>query len=96
MKKSKYSIVRTQLAGVFMGIIKSRKGSEVVVTDARRLWYWSGASTLSQLSQEGVKRPDQCKFPVAVPEITVLNVIEILPCTAVAEASVKGVKVWAQ
>jgi hypothetical protein len=96
MKKSKYSIVRSQSAGVFMGIIKSRKGDEAVLTDARRLWYWSGAASLSQLSQDGVKNPTQCKFPVAVPSVTLLGVIEILPCTSVAEASVKGVPVWAK
>lgn len=43
--KNKNVIIRTQSAGVFAGVLKSRKGSEVTLTDARRLWYWSGGLT---------------------------------------------------
>ena len=42
-------IVRTYSAGVFAGRLKSHKGQEVVMTDARRLWYWKGAASLSRL-----------------------------------------------
>lgn len=92
--KSAHSIVRTQSAGVFAGVVKSRKGSEVVMTDARRLWYWSGAASLSQLAVEGTSNPDSCKFPVAVPEVTLLGVIEILSLSAKAKASIDSVKNW--
>lgn len=91
-----YFIVRTQSAGVFAGNIKSREGQEVVMTNARRLWYWDGASSLSQLALEGVKKPQNCKFPEAVPEVTLLQVIEILPCTDSAIKSISEVKVWKQ
>ena len=61
-----YVIVRTQSAGVFAGNLKSRDGKEVVLTDARRLWYWAGAASLSQLAVSGTSRPgDFCKFPVS-------------------------------
>ena len=89
-----YCIVRTERAGVFAGTIKERNGSEVTMTDARRLWYWDGAASLSQLAVEGTSKPRNCKFTVVVPEITVLGAIEIIPCTEEAEASIKGVKEW--
>jgi hypothetical protein len=89
-------MVRTYSAGVFAGYIKSRKGQEVVVEDARRLWYWDGASSLSQLAVEGTKKPQNCKFPIAVPSVTLLQVIEILPVSAAAEKSIRGVPVWQQ
>ena len=92
--KKKYSIVRTYSAGVFAGYIKTRKGQECVMTNARRLWYWSGAASLSQLSVDGASRPDQCKFPVEVPEVTLTQVIEILPVSKAAEASIRGVAIW--
>lgn len=92
--KKQYSIIRTYSAGVFAGYIKSRKGMEATITNARRLWYWSGAASLSQLSVDGTSRPDQCKFPCEVDEVTLTQVIEILPCTKKAEASIKGVKIW--
>ena len=89
-----YCIIRTDRAGVFAGYIKSRDGSEAVLTDARRLWFWDGAASLSQMAMEGVKKPSGCKFTVVVPEMTVLGVIEIIPCTEQSEQSIKGVSVW--
>ena len=94
--KKEYVIVRTYSAGVFAGYIKSRKGQEVVMTDARRLWYWDGAASLSQLAVEGTKKPQNCKFPVAVPSVTLLQVIEILPVSAAAEKNIRLVQEWKQ
>lgn len=92
----KYVIVRTYSAGVFAGYIESRNGQEVVMRNARRIWRWSGASSLSQLAEEGTKSPDNCKFPCEVDRVELLQVIEILDVTPRAEASIKGVKVWRQ
>jgi len=93
MKKQNV-IVRTYSAGVFAGVLKSRKGREVVLENARRLYYWSGAASLSQLSVDGTSNPDNCKFPVAVPSVTLLEAIEILPLSAKAKASIDSVKIW--
>jgi hypothetical protein len=90
----KYCIIRTERAGVFSGTVSERNGYEVTLTDARRLWYWDGAASLSQLAVDGTSKPRNCKFTVVVPEITLLGVIEIIPCTEEAEASIKGVDEW--
>lgn len=87
-------IVRADRAGVFFGKIKERNGSEITMTDCRRIWYWSGAASLSQLAKEGVKTPKDCKFTVTVDEITILGVIEIIPCTQEAVESINSVPVW--
>ena len=50
MKGKKYVIVRTYSAGVFAGYLDSRKGKEAVVLNARRIHYWDGAASLSQLA----------------------------------------------
>lgn len=92
----KYVLVRTYSAGVFTGYLKSRKGQEVILTKARRLWYWDGASSLSQLAMEGVKKPQNCKFPCEVNEVTLLNAIEILPVTKEAQKSINEVPIWKQ
>ena len=94
MKKNQYVIIRAASAGAFAGFLKSRKDSEVVLTNARRLWYWSGAASLSQLAVDGTSNPDACKFPVAVSEQTILGVIEIIPTTAKAQSSIESVKPW--
>ncbi len=94
MKEQQYVIVRTYSAGVFAGNLKSREGKEVVLADARRLWYWSGAASLSELAVRGVSQPKQCKFPVAVPEIILTEAIEIINCSAEAEKSIREVPEW--
>jgi hypothetical protein len=93
-KAGRYVIARTQSAGVFAGNLESRVGQEAVLTDARRLWYWAGAASLSQLAVSGTNRPKDCKFPVAVPRIEILQVIEILDVSPAGEASIKAVPVW--
>jgi hypothetical protein len=90
----KYFLVRTYSAGVFFGQIKSRKGQEIKMINARRIWYWDGAASLSQLAYSGTTKPENCKFPVALPEIELLQVIEIIPCTEKAILSINGVPIW--
>jgi len=92
--KKKYVICRTYSAGVFAGYLESRKGKEVKMTKARRIWYWKGAASLSQLAMEGVSCPDECKFPCEVDSVELMEAIEIIPCTAKAQASIASVKVW--
>ena len=89
-----YSIVRTYSAGVFAGYIESREGKEVVVANARRLWRWSGAASLSQLAVDGTSNPGDCKFPVAVEKVILTEVIEIIPCTQKAKDSIGAVPIW--
>jgi hypothetical protein len=89
-----YVIVRSAQAGVFAGYLKSRTGTEVLLHQARRLWYWDGAASLSQLAMEGVSRPQNCKFPPAVAEVVILEVIEVLSTTERALLSIQGVPVW--
>lgn len=89
-----YCMVRTQNAGVFAGYIEKREGSEVKLRNARRIWYWEGAATLSQLAMQGTSKPEACKFPCEVMEVTLLGVIEIIPCTTQAKESIEGVEVW--
>ena len=90
----KYVIVRTYSAGVFAGYLDSRNGREVVLLNARRLCKWSGAASLSQLCMEGVKNPDECKFPCEVVRVELLEAIEILDVTSTAEQSIKSVPIW--
>lgn len=94
MDEEKYVIVRTYSAGVFAGNLVSRKGKEVVLKNARRLWYWHGAASLSQLAVDGVKYPKECKFPCEVERVLLTEAIEILDVTPKAKESILGVPVW--
>jgi len=87
-------MVRTYSAGVFLGTLKERNGIEVTLTDARRMWYWDGAASLSQLATTGTSKPNNCKFPAPVAEVLLTEAIEIIPATEAAIASIAAVPVW--
>lgn len=88
-----YQIVRTYSAGVFAGYIVSRNGREVKLTQARRLWFWEGANSLSEMATHGTMKPNNCKFACPV-DVLLLEVVEILDVTEKAQACIQGVKVW--
>ena len=90
----KKAIVRADRAGVFFGTLAEKEGTEVVLTNCRRLWYWDGAASLSQLAADGTKKPESCKFTKTVSEICVTGVIEIIPATEKAIKSIEEVSEW--
>ena len=92
--KGKYVIVRGDRSGVFAGRLVSQEGQKVELTECRRLWYWDGAASISQIAKEGVKKPHRCNFTVTVDSIAILDAIEVIPTTAEAEANIKAVPEW--
>jgi len=89
-----YVIIRTNTAGVFAGYLEKREGQEVTLKNARRIWYWSGATCLSEIAEDGVKKPNECKFPCEVSSIVLTQAIEIIACTEKARLSIAGVPIW--
>lgn len=94
LNEKDYYIVRGDRSGVFFGNIKERNGKEVLMTNVRRLWYWAGACSISQLAVDGTVAPSSCKFTVTVEELLVLDAIEIDKCTEKAIKSIKEVAEW--
>lgn len=93
-REEEYVIVRTYSAGVFSGYLEKRDGKQGTIRNARRFWYWSGAASLSELAVDGVKNPNECKFPCEVDKIELTEIVEILYCTDKAKESIANVKVW--
>lgn len=91
MKNQKY-IIRCDRAGVFYGEIAKRQGDEAELRNARRIYYWENAATLSQLSQEGLGR--NSKVSMSVPTITVLGVIEVIPVSEKAREIIEEQPDW--
>lgn len=90
----KYCVIRGRDSGVFAGTVKEIDGNRVLAADVRRIWYWDGAASISQLAVDGTVAPENCKFTVTVAELLILDVIEVIPCTDKAEQSIKAVKTW--
>lgn len=89
-----YVCVRTYSAGVHIGFLKSREGTETVLVNSRRVHYWDGAASLSQLALEGVTKPQNCRISVVIPEITLTESVEVIPITEVAKSNLDSVPVW--
>ncbi len=97
MKTKKFYIIRTYSAGVWFGNIKQLNENSVILINARRLWYWGGAASLSQLAVEGTKIPSDCKFTVTITDeegVYLPQIIEVLPCTNEAVENINSVKEW--
>ncbi len=93
-KGLRYVLVRTYSAGVHVGFLSKQLGKEVKLINTRRIWYWDGAASLSQLALEGVSKPDKCKFSVEIPEIELTEVIEIISVTKEAQININNVPAW--
>lgn len=89
-----FVVIRTYSAGVHVGYLAKRNGRESVLREAIRIHYWDGAASLSQLAMEGVTKPQNCRFSMAVDEIILTETIEIIPCTEKARLNLQGVKTW--
>ena len=87
-------IIRGDRSGVEFGELVSQNGQEVTLKNARRIWYWDGAASLSQLAKDGTAIPNECKFTVTVESITILDAIEIIPCSDKAIKSIEEIKEW--
>lgn len=92
----RYCMVRTYSAGVFAGYVEMLAGRHAVLRKARRIWYWDGAASLSELATHGTSRPENCKFPCEVERVELTEVIEMIDITAKAKASIDGVPVWTE
>lgn len=91
---NKKCIFRGDRSGVFFGTLLEKNGQEVAIGKCRRLWYWDGACSLSEIAKIGTTKPENCKFTITVDEITILDCIEIIPCTEKAAAVIESVKEW--
>jgi len=97
MQSGRYVIVRTYAMGVFAGTLDTASTeTQKILTNARRIWYWAGAASLSQLATDGTSRPKECKFPAEVSrvELTSPNGFEVLDVTDKARESIASVKPW--
>lgn len=93
-KKTKRIVLTRSTAGIFVGELESYANKEATLLNARRLWYWTGAASLSQLAQEGTKKPKDCKAPCEVSRVVITDVMEMPDVTKKAKATIDKIPVW--
>lgn len=89
----KYVVVRTYAAGVHVGVLKHYDyvTRHAFLTESRRIWSWEGAFTLSAVATDGITGG---KVAMALAEIMITQVEEIIPCTALSEKILRGKEVY--
>ncbi len=90
---SEYVIVRSDKAGVFIGILHSLSGTTAVLNKCRRVWYWKGAASVSQLAKDGTDNKES-KISVETDDHLVLGICEVVPCTKRASEKILSIKPW--
>ena len=83
-------IIRTYSAGVFFGELVEKCNKEVILKNARRLYYWKTVDkgiSLSEVAISGLH--GDSKICEAVDNIW-LEAIEIIPCTKTAIKSIEN------
>ena len=91
---SKYCVVRGDRSGVFFGIVRDINGKNVEMGQVRKLHYWDGAFAVEGLAEEGVSKPQHCKFTVVVDNLVLTDAIQILLCTEKSIDSLSKVAAW--
>ena len=88
-------LIRSYAAGVFFGTLESEQftpaGKVVVLSNSRRIHYWEGAASLSQVSQEGIATG---RVAMDEPIKEVVNVIETTPLSDAAIINLENQPVW--
>ena len=88
--EGKKVIVRTYSAGVHYGELVEKEGQDVLLKNSRRIWYWKGAFTLSEIAVKGLDTKAS-KLSVVVPEIMLMQAIEIIPVSDAVAKSLEEV-----
>ncbi len=95
-KGDQYCMVRTYSAGVWCGYIDptKTKAKYNVVKEAKRIWKWEKAASLSQLAVDGTGSPNSCRVPTPVEIVHLYDIVEVIPMTEKAIESINKIPVW--
>ena len=83
-------IIRTYSAGVHFGELVDKDGKEVILKNARRLWYRKTSNkgiSLSEVANSGLAKDSKV---CATVEAIWLEAVEIIPCTKEAIKSIEA------
>jgi len=88
-----YAIVCCAHAGIFAGYISKHVEQHISLIHARRIKYWDGAASITQLAMGGTNKPENCLF-TPKHSVRVLDAVSVTLCTEKGRASIEGVKDW--
>jgi hypothetical protein len=88
-------LIRSYASGVHFGMLENEEftlsGKVVVLSNSRRIHYWEGAASLSQMAIDGIKTG---RVAMTLPAIEIVNVIETIPLGEDAIVNLENQPVW--
>ena len=91
---NKKVIIRTYSAGVHYGILNKVDNDTVELKNTRRIHYWNGANSLTDIALGGISDKLTSRITKKLPSIILQNVIEIIECTDVAIEDLDNFPEW--
>lgn len=86
-------IARIDRAGVFMGTLAHIDSDIVRLTNVRRIYYWQGALSVTDIASNGIKSGKVTK-PCDVVEFNRSGLVEINKCSDKAAKCITEIKPW--
>lgn len=87
----KKCLVRSYEAGVYFGTVTAIKNRNVRLENVRNIWYWKGASCLSQIANDGITGG---KVSPTVKSMVINGCCQIIPCTDKAITNIESQEEW--
>lgn len=87
-------IARIERAGVFHGTLAAKDAEITTMTDVRRIYYWEGALSVTDMSVTGVNASSKITLPAKRVVFQTARVIELVECTDEANKSIESIKPW--
>ena len=90
---NKKIIARIDRAGVFHGTLDYIDGEIVRLKDARRIYYWNGALSVTDIAAKGITG-GKVTIPITTVEFMSDKIVELNECSAEATKSIEAIRPW--
>lgn len=90
---NKQIIARIERAGVFHGTLDYIDSDIIRLKDARRLYYWEGALSVTDMAAKGIKG-GKVTVPISTVEFLTDQIVELNECSVDATKSIESIKPW--
>lgn len=90
---NKKVIARIERAGVFHGTLDYIDNEIMRLKDARRIYYWEGALSVTDMASRGLTG-GKISAPVSKVEFLTSKVTELNECSGDASRSIEAIRLW--
>ena len=91
---NKKVIIRSNNAGVFFGTLSAVHGNSVELLNMRRIHYWSGANSITDIALGGIQNKESSRVTDFIEKAIISEVIEIIICTQRSIKDLEEFPVW--